>query len=130
MSVFQSAIESGYTTLLAVAGKQVSFRRISTDDTIADITVAVGKSEFNIDTDFGLMTKETRDFILPTASLVIESSGGVEYVTPIVGDQITEVIGTIEYTWEAYNPTGEAVFYHPDPEKKYMRIHTQLIDSD
>jgi hypothetical protein len=125
MTIFDNAIKAGYQTVQSVAGKTVSYRSISLNETVS-LTAIVGKSTFEIDTDFGLITKQVRDFIIYAPDLVL---GSATY-EPVVGDRITEIIGDTEYIWETYNPTQSPVFYYTDTSHQYMRIHTQMVDAN
>jgi hypothetical protein len=125
MTVFTDAIKAGYSTVFSVAGKAVTFQRLSVEGT-ATLNAIIGRSTFDIDLDVGILTKETRDFIVSSSSLVFDNAR----YEPKVGDRIREVIGATEYTWECYNPTQAAVFNYTDADRAFMRIHTQLVDSN
>jgi hypothetical protein len=125
MTVFHDSIRAGLNAAYSVAGKTVVFRCLATNATVS-LTAIVGRTDFQIETDYGITTRETRDFIVPSSSLVFD---GNLYV-PVRGDRIIEVIGDVEYTWEAYNPAQTEVYYYTDQEHEYMRIHTQMVDAN
>ncbi|MFQ5733179.1 MAG: hypothetical protein ACE5KM_14660 [Planctomycetaceae bacterium] len=105
------------------AGRIVTFRR--GNDTVA-VTATIGRTEFEIDDEFGVLRKiESRDFLIPAADLVLN----LVTVLPERGDEIDETQGTVTYTYEVMAPGREPHFRYSDPYRKTLRIHTKQTDS-
>ena len=118
----QNAIDLHYIGLFAVAGRSVTFTQGGES---ASITAAVGSRTHEVDSEFGLLTIDTRDYICKAEDLVISGST----VKPQMGDTITETIGDDDYVFEVVNTGNDACYEQADPSKKYLRIRTQLVSN-
>lgn len=119
MNIQDVAINTSLNSLFSVVGVTVDYKTL--DGAISTETSAiVGKTTHEIDTDVGILTKETRDYIFKTTELNL---------IPTVGDKVEETIGDELYIYEVHNPSGNDAWYHPDPQKQYIRVHTQLVDT-
>jgi hypothetical protein len=111
------AISFAYRTAMAVQGKQVAYRR--GDQVTEPMRALAGRTQDILDTEFGALTKDTKDWIFTTADLVW---GDHTAITPAAGDVIQ--YGADRY--EVFDPSGQGCHYYPDPDRRYIRIHTQI----
>ena len=126
MTLQQSAINFGYLGLFAVAGRTVVYSSPTVG--VATVSAVVGKSPDSVSTEFGVLISSLKDYIIKAADLILigssGSSGTGELVTPQVGDTITEANGDV---YEVVLANGVDCFNYPDPDKEWLRIHTQEI---
>lgn len=115
--IFQTAIDSNYQALLFVAGLSATYRRSSTVS--CQLSAAMGKSNHEVETTYGMMTSEVKDFVIKTSDLILDGIVSV----PQIGDTIDIMAGT----YEVIAPNGSDCYTQPDPNRKWMRIHTQMV---
>ena len=145
MNLQQTAIDSTYRNALAFQGVTVVYRRLAptvttTTPAPGDTTTTtnpsspyavslkaiVGKSQHAIDEgEWGVITKQTVDFIVEASTLIINSA----VTKPIKGDRIEQTIGDELYIYEVFSPSGNDFYTCSDPEHKWIRVHTQLVDT-
>jgi hypothetical protein len=65
-----------------------------------------------------------RDYILPSAQLVIEGAA----ITPQAGDRIRETIAGQSYLFELMAEEGEPAWRYSDPSRRLLRIHTKQVE--
>ena len=118
MTLQSSGIDLCYAMAFAVAGRTVSYGR--GNSTIASyIPTIAGKSNQEVNEEFGSLTKDLQSFIFRTREL-IDTHGNL--ITPIAGDFILD--GNAKY--EVCFPNGASCFAYADPDGKYIRIQTQI----
>ena len=101
------------------AGRTVIYRRGL--DSVA-VTATIGRTEFEIDDEFGVLRKlESRDFLIQVSDLVLNSTA----VLPERGDEIDETQDGVTYTYEVMAPGKAPHFRYSDPYRKTLRIHTK-----
>lgn len=119
------AINQAYLGLFAVAGRAVSYSR--SDAGVAAVSAVVGKSQQEASTEFGVMLREVRDYIIKSADLVLigssGSSGAGELITPAPGDTITDM----GFVWEVIQLVNGDCSNNADPDNIWCRIHTQQL---
>lgn len=65
-----------------------------------------------------------RDFLIPTASLVIDGSA----VLPARGDFVKTTEAGVTRVYEVSAPGGEAVYDWSDPYRLVLRVHAKLVE--
>lgn len=113
MSAFGDAIGCLSTTLQSIAGTTITYARGATSLTI---TATVGQTQFEQDTQFGVLTIRTRDFIFPVADLAALDE-------PARGDTITE--GSDVY--EVLPEPGVPAFRYSDHGQTIVRVHSKRV---
>ena len=101
----------------AQTGQPLTYSRGATS---ATITGCVGSSQFETDSEFGVLRIESRDFLITASRL---SAFG----EPARGDKITETQGSDSVTHEVLNVQGIPPFSYCDNSRKRYRIHTKRI---
>ena len=105
------------------AARTVTYKRGI--DTV-DVPASIGRTEFEIDDGFGVLTKfESRDYLVLAADLVL---GGWP-ILPERGDRIEETVGTTTYVYEVMAPGKEPAWRYSDPYRKTLRIHTKQVET-
>lgn len=118
----QAAIDFGYISAFAVAGRQISYVRNSVG--ICSLSAIVGKTTDEASDEMGLpYSRVTKDYIIKTVDLLVGSSGAEENILPKPGDTIIDA----GFTYEVINLTSQSCFYFSDPDKNWIRVHTQEI---
>ncbi len=91
------------------------------------VQATIGRTEFEVVDGAGYASNvEARDFLIRTVDLVLNS----QQTLPVKGDRIKETNGTTTYTYEVMAPGGEPVFRFSDPQRKTLRVHTKLVETD
>jgi len=109
------------TQLFAYCSGSVVYHR---DGDSVEVTATIGRTEFEIETEFGVHEKiESRDFLVPAAELVL---AGV-WTLPKRGDRIHETMGTTLFVYEVMAPGKEPHFRYSDAFRKTLRIHTRQV---
>ena len=92
-----------------------------------EVAATVGETIFEQDYEFGGIQRiQSRDFLVRTADLVIDSAE----VLPVAGDQIRGVQGEKVFVYEVMAPGSEPPFRYSDPYRKALRIHTKHIATE
>jgi hypothetical protein len=120
--------------LKAVASRTVTYTRPQgfvtpggNEDTIEDLPVTVGRTEFEQVDGYGVLQRtESRDYLVNAADFVLNQPQPL----PQAGDRITEVVDGTTYTYEVMAPGGEPPWRYSDPQKVRLRIHTKHIDTE
>jgi hypothetical protein len=109
--------------LKAHASKTVTYRRTGETD-LEDLAATIGRTEFELVTDDGHVTRfESRDFLVAAADLVLDGSVTV----PQRGDRIIETIGDATLTYEVLPNASLPAFKYSDEFRNLVRIHTKLV---
>ena len=91
-----------------------------------DVAASIGRTEFEVDDGFGVLTKvESRDFLILAADLVL----GLSPTLPERGDRIEETVGTTTFVYEVMAPGKEPHFRYSDPYRKTLRVHTKQVET-
>ena len=110
-----SATLTSYRAIAAVRGVLVTISRGG--GVAVDLTAVLGNSTFEVvDSDGGLSTHETVDFLVAAEDFVSSDS----LLTPTTGDTITHG----GRTYEARRPGGGRVFSYSDPGRTVLRINS------
>lgn len=123
---FDGIIAEAETTLRSLTGKHVEYRRSETVVT-ANWLVVVGNTTFEISTEFGMESYESRDYIGAIDDLLIDDGTEEVVLTPQQGDRIYETIGNSTYIYEVQSPSGQPCFKFSDPDRTIVRIHTKMV---
>lgn len=100
------------TRLQDVAGTTISYCR--GDDTSDSFTATVGQTLFEQDSQFGVVTIQSRDYIFPVSELG-------NWGEPARGDTITEG----DEVFEVLSLNGSQPFRYSDHGKTIVRVHTK-----
>jgi len=117
---FDDIIAEADATICSIAGKTVEYRR---GEAHVDWSCVVGSTTFEVSSEFGLESFESRDFIGAVADLILDD----EPIIPAVGDRIYEAIGNTTYIYELSSPPGQPHFHYSDPKKTTVRVHTKYV---
>ena len=92
------------------------------------LSATIGRRIDQVDRESGFHTEtEDRDYLIDTADLVL--SGSVTLPEP--GDQIVEIDGDKQHTYEVMSPPGdEPHFRYSDNHRVTLRIHTKRIKTE
>jgi len=93
-------------------------------DEAIELNATVGRTEFEVEREFGVERVESRDFLVRACDLVL---GGLSS-TPQRGDRIRESIGGQMVVFEVMAPGDEPPWRYSDPGRQTMRIHTRQVD--
>ncbi len=96
-----------------------------------EVAATIGQTTFEqADEVGGIQRLESRDFLIRTVDLVLDS----EVVLPKAGDRIHETVGEKVFVYEVMTPGatsgGEPPFRYSDPYRKTLRIHTKHIATE
>lgn len=92
-----------------------------------DLNATIGRTEFEVIDQYGVMTKvQSRDYILTAADLIIDA----EVVTPKRGDKIRETDGDTVYIYEVMSPGQHPEWRYSDHSRLSLRIHTKQIGTE
>jgi hypothetical protein len=122
---FDEAFQRMDATLVAMAGKTVSYRR---GEAQVDWKCFVGSTASEgADPNSGVITRySSQDYIGPVADLILDD----EPITPRQGDRIYDTIGETCDIYEVQPPKGSKdCFEYSDPLCSTVRIHTKYIES-
>ena len=89
-----------------------------------EFQATVGRTEFEIVTEFGVERFESRDYLVLSEDLVLDGNA----VTPQRGDKIKETIHGEVLVFEVMAPKDEPPWRYSDPGHNTMRIHTKHVD--
>lgn len=99
----------------------VVYRR---DALIVTVSATIGKTEFEVDDEFGVVQRiESRDFLILTSGLVLDGN----VTLPERGDIIEEQAGTQTLQYEVTAPGKEPCWRYSDLYRQTLRIHTKAI---
>ena len=101
--------------------QQVVYRRETHNVTV---TATIGKTEFEVDDEFGVVQRiESRDFLILASDLILD-----ENVTlPERGDIIEEQAGTQTLQYDVTAPGNEPCWRYSDLYRQTLRIHAKLM---
>jgi hypothetical protein len=91
---------------------------------VVELRATVGRTEFEVEREFGVEKVESRDFLIRSADLVL----GAQISQPQRGDRIREPIGDQVVIFEVMAPGDEPPWRYSDPGRRTMRIHTKQVD--
>ena len=92
-----------------------------------EVAATIGQTIFEQEYEFGGIQRiQSRDFLLRTADLVLDS----EQVLPQAGDTIRETVGEKVFVYEVMAPGSEPPFRYSDPYRKALRIHTKHVATE
>jgi len=92
-----------------------------------EVAATIGRTTFEqADEVGGIQRLESRDFLIRTADLVLDS----EAVLPKTGDRIHETVGEKVFVYEVMAPGTEPSFRYSDPYRKTLRIHSKHIATE
>lgn len=92
-----------------------------------ELQATLGETTFEQADEYGIVQKiESRDFLLRTADLVLDS----EQTLPKSGDRIRDTQGTQVFVYEVSAPGNEPPFRYSDPYRTALRIHTKHIATE
>jgi hypothetical protein len=101
--------------------RTVTYQR---DTDSVDVAATVGKTEFQIDSGYGVIeTFQSRDFLIAAAGLVLDDQA----VLPEPGDRITETQGEQTFVYEVMAPGNEPCWRYSDVYRQTLRIHTKQV---
>ena len=99
----------------------VLYRR---DPDSVTVSATIGKTEFEIDDEFGVVQRiESRVFLVLTEDLIL---GGIVSL-PQRGDIIEETVGTEALLYEVTAPGKEPCWRYSDLHRQTLRIHTKFV---
>lgn len=126
-NLLQRGAEYLAAQLQAHASQPVTYRRGTGEEAVeVAIDATIGRSEFELTTDDGIVERvETRDFLFPTADLVLAETATV----PQRGDKIIETIGDATLTYEVLPHQNLPAFRYSDEFRVMLRVHTKLINT-
>ena len=90
------------------------------------LKATVGKTPFEVVSEFGVEKTESRDFLIRTQDLVL----GGQPTEPQRGDRVREAIGGEVVVFEVMAPGQEPVWQYSDPNRKTMRVHTKHVATE
>jgi hypothetical protein len=92
-----------------------------------EVSATIGQTTFEQADEFGgIQRLESRDYLIRTADLVLDS----ETVLPEPGDRIHETSGENVFVYEVMAPGSEPPFRYSDPYRKALRIHTKHVATE
>lgn len=108
----------------AHASRPVEYQR---GENAVEVPASIGRTVFEIDDGVGILEcTESRDFLVPAASLVLNGSQAL----PERGDRVRETIGTVTFTYEIMAPGKEPPWPYSDAYGRTLRIHTKLTGTE
>jgi len=110
-------------TLQGFAGQTVTYHR---GDASVSVTAVPGRSEYEVDTEYGIERSYARDFIVEAADLIISGST----ITPQRGDLIKQTVGDDVLVFEVMAPASGVDCYNLDQTGTSTRIHTKQVDTE
>lgn len=88
------------------------------------VPATIGKTEFEIDDEFGVVQRiESRDFLILASDLVLDGN----LTLPERGDVIEELAGNQTLQYEVTAPGTEPCWRYSDLYRQTLRIHTKSI---
>ena len=84
----------------------------------SSLTATYGSTQFQQDSQVGIITWESKDFLITAADYTIDSTA----VEPERGDQITDHLGNV---FRVLGDNDLPPFKYADPFRKLLRIHTK-----
>jgi len=109
---------------VAHASRPVEYQR---GESNVEVPASIGRTVFEIDDGGGILERtESRDFLVPAASLVLNDTQAL----PERGDRIRETIGSVTFTYEVMAPGKEPPWRYSDAYRPTLRIHTKLIGTE
>lgn len=94
---------------------------------ISDIAATVGRTEFEIVNEFGIVERwESRDYLILTGDLDFGSGA----VLPERGDEVRETVGSAVFVYEVMSPAGQNFYRYSDPFHQTLRIHTKQVGTE
>ncbi len=92
-----------------------------------EVSATIGQTTFEqADESGGIQRLESRDYLIRTADLVLDS----QTVVPEPGDRIHETAGESVFIYEVMAPGSEPPFRYSDPYRKALRIHTKHVATE
>lgn len=99
-------------------GRSVVYARAGTS---AEVTATVGKTAFEVPSDYGIPeTLETRDYLIAVSDLAA-------FGEPAPGDQVQETLNGQVEIFEVMAPASQPHFVFSDPYRQTFRIHTKHV---
>lgn len=99
----------------------VVYRR---DVLMVTLPATIGKTEFEIDDEFGVVQRlESRDFLILTSDLILNGT----VTLPERGDIIVEPAGSQTLQYEVTAPGKAPCWRYADLYRQTLRIHTKFI---
>ncbi|WP_417849410.1 hypothetical protein [Thalassoglobus sp.] len=99
--------------------QQIVYRRETLSVTVP---ATVGKTEFEVDDEFGVVQRiESRDFLILTSDLILDGTVTI----PERGDVVEEQAGTQTLQYEVNAPGKEPCWRYSDLYRQTLRIHTK-----
>ncbi len=124
MSRMQTNLSRHFERLLASSGVSVSYVRAGS---LVAITAAPAQTAIRVDDGSGVSLKsKRRDWIVQSAALVLAGQA----LTPRPGDRIHATARTTTLKFEVQRLAGEECYQECDAQGEYLRIHTQLIQTE
>jgi len=109
---------------VAHASRPVIYHR---GESNVEVPASIGRTVFEIDDGLGILERtESRDFLVPAASLVLNDTQAL----PERGDRIRETIGSVTFTYEVMAPGKEPPWRYSDAYRRTLRIHTKLTGTE
>ena len=109
---------------VAHASRPVEYQR---SESSVEVPASIGRTVFEIDDGVGILERtESRDFLVPAASLVLNDTQAL----PERGDRVLETIGSVTFTYEVMAPGKEPPWRYSDAYRRTLRIHTKLIGTE
>ncbi len=120
--MLETAASWANAQLRQATGKMVTYRR---GLVTCDLTAVVGRSEFESQGDYGVVTKvESRDYLVAVADLRLDD----QQIYPMSGDRIEERFGETLVAYEVMAFGNEPCYRYSDPGRTTLRIHTKQIE--
>lgn len=96
-------------------------------DASVELMATVGRTEFEVRDDYGVLEKtESRDYLVRAEDLILD---GVE-VLPERGDEIREAEGGKVFVYEVMAPGREPHWRYSDQYRETLRIHTKFTGNE
>lgn len=118
MTLQQTAIVANIKAKFAVAGIECGYRRAT--DITTPLLAVVSNTTREIDTEFGIITKDIRTYEFKQADIP----------EPQAGDIVSQTIGITVYAYEVFAPDGKDCYYHVDENKQYVKVFTQRVETE
>ena len=111
------------STLQGSLGQAVTYHRGASS---VSVTAVPGRSDYEVDTEYGVERSVTRDFIIEAADLVI----GGSVITPQRGDQVKQTVGSDVLVFEVMPPADGVDCYNLDQTGTSCRVHARQVDTE
>jgi hypothetical protein len=122
MTSLDDILAEADATLLALVGRLVEYRR---GESRVSWFAAVGSTQFEVSTEYGLESYESRDYIGLAADLILDDGTEEVAITPQQGDRIYD--SRTSFVYEVSAPQGQPCFKYSDPNRTVVRVHTKCI---